>query len=115
MTRTRAAAPADTAMSVVWSPAAVAGAADGWADADDCALGAAEGGSTDGGGGCDGGALGLKSSSTGRGTVSDFGSGSNATQPKPLNSTSGQAIASAPRISWRPSCVWKPTPTRVGR
>ena len=43
------------------------------------------------------------------------GIGSNATQPMPSNSTSGQASASLPVTMPPPAGVWKPTTTRVGR
>jgi len=106
------AASASTAVVPVPPAGAAAGAE---ALREGLAAAEADSGGTDWGGGCDGGALGLKSSSTGRCTLSDFGSGSKATQPKPLNSTSGQAMASEPRTARSPWCVRKPTTTRVGR
>ena len=97
-------------------PAGVPPAARGAAGRDGCGLT----GPTDtlGVGTTDGGATvglgrGRKSSSTGRGVLFGCGSGSNGTQPTPVNSTSGQAYASAPRTVPDP-WMWKPTTTRLG-
>src|SRR5690606_18587710 len=89
------------------APAAALADADGVGDSD--------GGGASDGGGVDCSGLGLKSSSTGRGCVLGRGSGSKGTQPTPVKSTSGQANASAPRISVAPGRTWNPTTTRVGR
>ena len=73
------------------------------------------GGSTEAGGDVGGDGLGRNWSSSGRGGVLPSGIGLNATHPTSVNSTSGQARASAPWMVPPPLGVRKPTTTRDGR